>query len=156
MRYARSRLLGALVAVTGLAVGCGDNSTTETTSDTATTSEAVTDDTDVAEVERVVDDLYKALEVTDPQAASALFVDDGVLVDKNGAERVGTERIESYVETVGPNITHCERTGAPERADDGSYVFPIDFVYAGTSFEQVAVVTLNDDLIVRHAWDTGS
>ena len=155
MRYATRCLLGAVVAETGLAVSCGGDSTNDTTSATAATSETGTQSTDAAEVEQIVDDLYEALEVTDPRAAAALFVEDGVLVDKNGTERVGTERIESYVETVGPNITRCERTGVPERADDGSYVFPVEFVYADTSFEQVAVVTLNDDLIVRHAWGTG-
>jgi len=38
---------------------------------------------------------------------------------------------------------------------EAQYVFPVEFVHAGTSFEQVAVVTLDDDLIVRHAWGTG-
>ena len=103
-------------------------------------------------MERLVDDLYSALEDTDPQAASQLFADDGVLVDKNLTEWVGTSRIVEYVELVGPSITSCERTGDVEVVGNSSYILPIEFTYKGLDFSREAAVTVHDGLISSHQW----
>ena len=107
-------------------------------------------------VESIVDDFYLALVETDPQAAADLFADDGVFVDKTGGRRVGPAGVSAYVEQVGPGITRCERTGAVEVVDSGSYVFPVEFTYSGVDHVRDVALTMEDDLITLHEWQPGT
>lgn len=109
---------------------------------------------DTSEADNVVDDFYAALETTDPDAAAAQFAHEGVFIDKNGDEWIGRSEIASFVEMAGPGITRCERTGAAETAEDGTFVFPMQFTFAGDEYRGEVALTLGDGLIVRHDWKT--
>ena len=133
----------------------GTSTPTEaTTSSVATTGFEPTEKTALAQ--SLVDEFYAALVETDPQTAAGLFADDGVFVDKNGGRREGPEGVSAYVEQVGPGITHCERVGAVEVVDAGSYRFPVEFTYAGTAYANDVALTIENDLITLHEWQTGS
>ena len=99
-----------------------------------------------------MDSLYLAFETTDPNAAAAVFTEDGVYVDKNGGEWIGRSGIADYVEAVGPGISRCVRVGEVEARDDGSFTFPVEFTYHGVDYDGQVALTMADDLIVRHDW----
>lgn len=103
-------------------------------------------------VEVIVDRLFTAFVAADSDIAAALFTEDGVWVDKNGGEWIGTSRITAYVDSVGPNLSRCERTGPVDLLDDGSLVFPVEFTWHGVDYQDVAAVTMTDDLILRLDW----
>ena len=145
-------------AVTSTTTAPASPSVVETTVTSTTT--AAPDDELVAgvieDVESAVDGLCLAFEATDPSAAAALFAEDGVYVDKNGGEWIGRSRVTSYVNLVGPEITHCVRTGAVGASDDGSFVFAVEFTYKGVDYQRDVAATMADGLII--SWDhlTGS
>ena len=161
---------GVLSAVMLAAGACGDagmatttaaasESVVETTV-TSTTTAAPSDDElqtpSVDDIESAVDSLCRAFEATDPNAAAALFAEEGVYVDKNGGEWIGRSKVTSYVNLVGPGITHCVRTGAVEASDDGSFLFAVEFTYKGVDYQRDVAVTMADGLIVSYDQLTGS
>lgn len=164
----RSVAAGVAVLVLAVTVGaaCGGdddaNTTTSAPESTATlvtappTDVGVGDSANARLVESVVDDFYVALVETDPEAAAEFFADDGVFVDKNGGRRVGPAGVSAYVEQVGPGITRCERTGAVEVADGGSYVFTVEFTYSGVDYVRDVALAMEDDLITLHEWQPGT
>ena len=135
------RLRTALLVIIGSAAifSCGGESTTST---------------QLQDVEALVDELFTAFVAADPDTAAVFFAEDGIWVDKNGAEWVGTSRIAEYVSSVGVGLSHCERTGPAEVTAEGSYAFPVEFTWRGIDYRDVAVLTMADDLILRLDWQS--
>ena len=109
---------------------------------------------ELQDVEAMVDELFTAFVAADPDAAVALFAEDGVWVDKNRSEWIGEARIATYVETVGPGLSRCERTGRAEATTEGSFVIPVEFTWRGVDYQDVAVLTKRDHLILRLDWQS--
>ncbi len=109
---------------------------------------------ELQDVETLIDELFSAFVAADSDSAAAFFAEDGVWVDKNGAEWVGTSRIATYVGSVGPGLSRCERTGPAEATAEGSFVFPVEFTWQGIDYQDVVVLTMADDLIVRLDWQS--
>ncbi len=135
------RLRTAFLVIIGSAaiVSCGGGSTTGA---------------EPMDVEAMVDELFTAFVAADSDSAAAFFAEDGVWVDKYGTERVGTSRIAAYVGSVGPGLGRCERTGPAEATAEGSFVFPVEFTWHGIDYQDVAVLTMADDLIARLDWQS--
>lgn len=169
------RLCAALLVIIGSValVACGDGDASDTShstlgaeNTTATPSEAeqstaetevspTADPTTSAElqaVEATVDALFTAFAQADSDTASGFFTEDGVWVDKNRDEWIGTSAITVYVEMVGPGMSRCERTGPAEMTADRAFAFPVEFTWNGVDYQDVAVITMTDDLIGRLDW----
>ena len=134
----RLRTVFLVILASGVIVSCGGGNTTGA---------------EPQEVEAMVDDLFTAFVAADSDSAAA-FAEDGVWVDKNGAEWVGTSRVAAYVGSVGLGLGRCERTGPAEATAEGSFVFPVEFTWHGIDYQDVAVLTMADDLIARLDWQS--
>jgi len=118
-----------------------------------------TDDAELARATEIMDEWNAAWSNNDPDAAAALFTEDGVYtltvvnwpftVEEAEESLRGRDEIQFYIAAHDHRISDVERLSEGTLLADGRIVFPQQFVYQGDRQVALVAIVLDGDLASR-------
>ena len=109
--------------------------------------------TDLETATELMDAWVAGWAAQDPDMVAAIFTDDGEYTNPTGTETfTGIDEIRSHATEYLEFIRNPRRIGGGSVAENGRFVFRIDFDAEANSYDGEIEVELRDDLVARMTW----